>query len=227
MIDLLYLTHNRFEMTKASMAALIKNTNWAVVDRLLLYDDASDDETREYLTGIGFPVKVEHRFGSFGSPVAVMVDYLTGLDQQELRTFAKIDNDTMVPAGWLNECIQVFAKHPELDLLGIEAFNPVVPGDYNRSFTDARFIGGIGLMRNEAFITLPRPRGRFGFTAWQEKTARVRAGWINPSIPVFLLDRIPREPWRSLSLEYIAKGWQRDWGPYDEKSKNLWSWWCE
>ncbi len=226
MIDILFLTHNRLEFTKASLQALIQNTNWKEVARLILYDDNSEDGTREYLSGITFPVAAKQEFGLFSSPVSVMNHYLYQFDPREPRVFAKIDNDTMVPAGWLDECLKVFTKNPDLGLLGIEAFNRVDAGSMERGYRDARFIGGIGLMRNGCFVTLPRPFGRFGFTAWQEKSP-VRKGWIDPSIPVFLLDRLPREPWRSLSLEYVQKGWQREWGPYAETDKVLWSWWCE
>jgi hypothetical protein len=113
-----------------------------------------------------------------------------------------------------------------LDLLGIEAFRPVVPGRTQRGYSPAEHIGGIGLMRTRCFATLPRPRGRYGFTAWQQLTRKVTTGWLDPALPVFLLDRLPREPWRSLSKQYVAKGWQRDWGPYSEDQRAMWEWWC-
>ena len=228
MIDLLYLTHNRLEFTKASLAALIANTNWSLVDRFLIYDDNSTDGTREYLATVVYPKAPEFQFGACGSPVAVMNHYLSAQSPHSDKIFGKIDSDTMVPAGWLGECLDVMERNRKtLDLLGIEAFNEVIPEPAPRSFTDARYIGGIGLMRIGAFVTLPRPSGRFGFTAWQTESAKVCKGWLNPSLPVFLLDRLPREPWSTLSKEYVEKGWQRYWTPYDETYKPLWSWWCQ
>jgi hypothetical protein len=227
MIDLLFLTHNRIEFTKASLTALIANTNWREVKTLILYDDDSSDGTREYLNGIKCPSRIERRYGKYGSPVAVMNDYLCGLDPCDNRMFGKIDNDTMVPPRWLDEALKPMCKYPGLSLLGIEAFNPIEGGNINRGFTEARFIGGIGLMRNGCFVTLPRPKGRFGFTAWQEKTEFGKKGWIDPSLPVFLLDRIPREPWMTLSKGYEAEGLQRHWDVYPEHFKVLWEWFCE
>jgi hypothetical protein len=227
MIDILYLTHNRREFTEASLKALLENTNWGDVSRLVIYDDASVDGTPEYLRDQRYPVKMEFRGNQMGSPVAVMNHYLCSIDPHENRIFAKVDNDTMVPKGWFEDCLSVMARQPELDILGIEAFNRVAPGRIVRGYRPVEHIGGIGLMRSGAFVTLPRPCGRFGFTAWQQKATWAKKGWIDPSLPVFLLDRLPREPWRSLVAEYIAKGWQRDWGPYNEKDKALWSWWCE
>lgn len=228
MIEMLFLACNRAEFTKASLKALFANTNWGKVSKLLVYDDASENGAREYLGGLKYPISAELRFGSYGSPVAIMNDYLCRMSPHDRRIFAKIDNDVIVPPGWLDECLQVMSKHQELDLLGIEAFNLVVAQNgRNRSYSKARFIGGIGLMRSGAFVTLPRPNGRYGFTAWQEQSQKVVKGWIDPSLPVFLLDRLPREPWQSLSREYIARGWQRQWSLYEEKSRDLWSWWCE
>jgi hypothetical protein len=227
-IDILYLSHNRLEFTKASLKALVENTNWNLVAKLIIYDDDSQDGTREFVQKLSFPFLSVVRAGTYGSPVQVMIDYLADISPHDRVPFAKIDSDTMVPPGWLDECMRIMDVHQELDLLGIEAFNDIAPGVVHyRSYKTAAHIGGIGLMRSSAFVTVPRPNGRYGFTAWQEQNPEVVKGWINPSLPVFLLDRLPREPWRTFSEEYIAKGWQRRWGPYTEEFKRLWSWWCE
>jgi len=249
MIDLIYLAHNRLEFTKASLANLIANTDWDQVSRLLIYDDNSTDGTREYLQSVEYPARPEVQlcFGTFGSPVAIMNHHIQAGGEE---LFAKIDSDTMVPLGWLEECLPVVDR---LDLLGIEArlcVDEVTPCPWERpqgfrawrSFVPASFIGGIGLMRRPAFrhplsgeLSLPIPNGRFGFTSWQERhncqriegDGWLRIGWLNPSMPTFLLDRLPREPWSSLSREYVDKGWQRAWPPYDESYSDQWSWWCE
>lgn len=233
LIDLLFLSSNRLEFTKAVMANLLLNTDWNQVSRILLYDDNSEDGTREYLRALEYPVPADFRNRTFGSPVKVMNHYL---DEDPAEMFAKIDSDTMVPKFWLEECMRVMHIHSDLDLLGIEAFRPVdVSSGAHRGYDDAQFIGGIGLMRTRAFAdSLPRPNGRFGFTRWQESKPDVKKGWLNPALPVFLLDWLPREPWRSLTNQYVAAGWNRDWNaifpeqcPYPEVRKDLWSWWCE
>jgi hypothetical protein len=237
MIDLLYLTHNRRKFTEASLRQLILSTNWSLVSRFMIYDDHSTDGTYEHLQhasqahrdwGVtpAMPAP-ELCSGEYGGPVAVMNDYLSERDPQKPQLFAKIDSDTMVPPGWLDACVDVMRRHRELGLLGIEAFCVVNAAKQVRSYRSTPYIGGIGLMRAEAFVTLPRPNGRFGFTAWQENAPKVHKGWIDPALPVFLLDRLPLEPWRSLSKEYIAKGWQRQWQPYTDDQRELWSWWCD
>lgn len=226
MIDLLFLAHNRLEFTKATLAALFANTDWAQVDRLLIYDDASTDGTREYLAALDYPAeRVEFRFAVYGGPVAAMIDYLYRRAPDGACMFAKIDSDTVVPPGWLGVCLRVMEQSPELDLLGIEAFHPTVPAPAPRSYESSRHIGGIGLMRTSAFRSMPRPNGRFGFTEWQLESPDVVKGFINPALPVFLLDHLPREPWTTLSGQYVAAGWQRPWAPYEEERSNLWDWW--
>jgi hypothetical protein len=68
--------------------------------------------------------------------------------------------------------------------------------------------------------------GRFGFTAWQDKNG-LNTAWIEPAIDVFLLDKLPMEPWASLSSMYVARGWQRTWPKYAEPEFGLWKWWME
>jgi hypothetical protein len=165
------------------------------------------------------------RAESFGHPVVIMRDFLA--NHWRHSVFGKIDSDTMVPPGWLDQCFDVMESHPELDLLGIEVMNGVDDTPQRRGYTEARFIGGIGLMRIRAFgQSFPEPNGPyFGFTEWQEQNPQVVKGWLNPALPVFLLDRVPFEPWRSLSKRYVEQFGQRDWGPYRSESTDLWSWW--
>lgn len=222
-MDILFLAHNRRLFTELALYNLLANTDWSQVETLYLYDDRSSDGAREVLAGFEAPCPIVRRFGAWGGPVDVMNHYLQG---STAEVFAKIDSDTMVPPGWDEECSRVMAKHPELDLLGIEVFRPVKPGQAERSYDRAEFIGGIGLMRKRCFQTLPTADGRFGFTAWQQANPVV-PGWLNPAIPVFLLDHLPMEPYASLSFEYERNGWQRrQWGKYDpEKQGHLWEWW--
>lgn len=226
MIDIIYLAWNRLEFTKASMAAMIANTDWTRVRRLVVYDDGSTDGTREYLRSVAYPGRAEFVFARIGGPVAITNHYLSNSPSE---IFAKVDNDTMLPPRWLNECLKVMDECPGLDLLGIEAFNPVEPEARHRSFRAAAHIGGIGLMRRRAFRTLPHhhgPGGRFGFTQWQRDNAGVVKGWIDPSLPVFLLDKMATEPWADLSRQYIAQGWQRKWPQYADDCAALWNWWA-
>lgn len=234
MIDILYLAHNRREFTEATIAALRKNTDWSLVRSVMLYDDRSTDGAREFLAEQKFPVETHFRPGNYGGPAAVMNDAICSVHPEAM--IAKLDSDTMVPPGWLGDCVGVMRANPNLDLLGIEAHYEVEPAPRVRSFAPAEYIGGIGLMRCSAFTTLPRPNQRFyGFTAWQTCTLvptgfggkrPVAPGWLKPSLPVFLLDRMPLDPWVEINARYVAEKWQRPWPKYDPvKHAYLWEWW--
>jgi Glycosyl transferase family 2 len=227
MIEILYLAWNRREFTVKSFETMLANTDWAKVDRLVVYDDGSTDGTCEYLSEQvkSAPTEAVMITTAGIGPVAIMIDYLRRLKETDV-VFAKIDNDVMLPPGWLENGLQVLHDDPTIDLIGIEALRPLGKGPYG--FCPDEHIGGIGFMRSRAFQgCAPTPQGRFGFTKWQTSHDHIRKGWIDPAIPVCLLNLMPFEPWLSLSKDYIAKGWQRDWpGPLPASHKALWEWWA-
>ena len=208
-VDILYCAWERPEFTKLSHQALLDNTDMTRVGRFVCYDD--------------FDRK-------FGSPVAIMRDFLS---TPGAPIIAKVDNDLIVCPGWLDEGLRLMAEHPEVSLLGIEPHVSHDPGDGSQP-SDIQYcghIGGIGFMRREAFRLLGGPQvngQRHGFTEWQWNTPSQLKAWIHPPLPVFLLDHLPMEPYRTLSREYEAKGWQRpSWGEYPPEASKLWEWWLK
>lgn len=228
MIDIVFTAWNRLEFTRQSFRSLLDNTNWELVDRVLVYDDGSTDGTREHLDEALRSVPVDSHLAhvGFGSPIASMNVYL---DDAPAALFVKIDNDVCVPPGWLDAMTGVLHRHPEIELLGMESgFGGLAPDDFDGVYATqpCSHIGGVGLMRSSAFLSRPpmRPNGRWGFTDWQHDYRPVRA-WISPELYVTQLDKVPVEPWASLSRRYIRKGWQREWPPYDAAaSARYWDW---
>lgn len=232
--DLVFLSWNRLSFTQRSFNSLLENTNWDMVRSLYIYDDSSKDGTREWLQAQvrRVPVLVNYFDMKTQSPVRTMNFYL---DQSIADLFAKVDNDIVVPPGWLDMLFAVMDANPELELLGFEAgmgfglptdADPQVDMKAERGYLPARHIGGVGLMRVESFMERPRvrPNGRYGFTEWQHKYEPV-AGWIQPDILVSDLSRIPVEPWASLSQKYVENGWQRDWPKNDPLQSCYWDHW--
>jgi glycosyltransferase involved in cell wall biosynthesis len=231
-VDILYLAKGRLEFTKHTLGMLVKNTNWELVNKLVVYDDGSSKPDRTWLHRATTKLKMKNEFRTtdFGSPVAVMLDFL---DRHEADVFAKIDNDIVLPPGWLEAMTSVMDAEPVLDLLGMEAGMSGRPDDdwdgvygVNR---DCSHIGGVGLMRTRAFrrASRPVPNGRYGFTEYQHKFYPPRA-WIKPDLKMCELDKLPFDPWMSLSERYIEDGVQRRWGKQPaDMFDHYWSWWNE
>lgn len=245
-VDILFCARNRREYTEEALRQLERNTNWDLVGTLHYFDDGSDDERSHFNQQYKAP-KVKYHCTYLGSPVAVMNEFLSITNQCGMPWFAKIDNDTIVPPGWLDACVSL-AETDNADLIGIEAryceHPPMEAGNTSIiQYRDTDHIGGIGLFRRSVFdrhpLAIPSAPARrfyestgrdpryYGFTEWQWAHPDVRKVWIDPPLPVFLLDHLPMEPWRSLGLQYVQKGWQRNsWGEYDVvKDKGLWEWW--
>lgn len=229
-VDLFYLASNRLEFTRETFTTLLRNTDWEFVRELVVNDNSSVDGTREWLEEamLACPVPVRYIKANHVSPVAAMIQFI---QSAQAPILAKADNDAMLPPAWLRQSLEVMERHPELSLLGIEAMYPHSDSpELIRSYTPAEFISGLGLYRRAAFAQdSPKPIGRwFGLEEWQtSKGASLTRGWINPALCVFLLDRIPFEPWASYSKTYVARGWQRSWPKYDPKCE-LWKWrWAE
>ena len=224
-VDLFYLTSNRLEFTRETFGALLENTDWEFVRELVVNDNNSVDGTREWMKQAirECPAPVRWIEADYTSPVAAMVNFIQSASAPML---AKVDNDAMMPPAWLRQSLEVMDRHPELLLLGTEALNPHSDDpEAVRSYTPAEFISGLGLYRRQAFAcSRPTPIGKyFGLEEWQMAQPGLVRGWINPGLSVFLLDRLPFEPWLSYSNGYIARGWQRDCYKYDPAS-TLWKW---
>lgn len=228
-IDLLYVSHNRLKFTEASFDALFEHTAWGLIDRLFIIDDDSTDGTLEWLldktNAMQRPAQRPTRFVNdrFGGPVAVM-NYV--LDESDAEVLAKIDNDVIVCPAWLEDMLEVLEREPQVDALGMEPgfAQPLGTPFSKRSVQPARWIGGVGLFRTRIFEQRrPEPNNRwFGWTRFQQDFCN--CAWISPDLPMFLLDRMPIEPWRSLSDEYIRKGWQRRWPVYPMEMRSYWEW---
>lgn len=244
-LEVLYVAKNRFEFTKASFNCLVQNTNWSLVSKLVVYDDGSIDDTADWLISRLRESAIPHelRFSNLGGPASIMIDYI---QKSDADLFVKIDNDVMVPPGWLDVCVDQMNFNNHLDLLGIEPYfsrTPHFQGGqispqpelFTRLLSDdpvyapCDSIGGIGLMRRRVFVKYPDLKMHSiygGFTEWQLRHRDIIKGWMVPPLKVFLLDRMPIEPWRSLSIEYIAKGWQRPWTNYP-LDNTFWDWYTK
>lgn len=242
-VDILFSVHNRLAFTEQSWYALLQNTNWSLVDTFFVYLDNCTDGSKEFIQkeAQSFKGKIILFYTSLQFPVAIMNHFL---QLNTLPIFAKIDNDVIVPPFWLDQCIKVIAQDTKLDLLGIEpawsrtqapwrgsaqaVVDPKEVASGPLHYIPCTAIGGIGLMRKEAFLRNESmiPHSKYGgFTDWQWRNKNLVKGWMAPALKLFLLDRLPMNPWKRLSERYIELGSQRPWTDYDNSVKHLWEWW--
>lgn len=241
-VSLLFPCYNRLEFTRQAWHALQANTDWSLVSEFHVYDDGSTDGTREWLRSQKSWLIPEFHETQFRSPMGVTLDWI---GRSQAPMLAKLDNDTIYPPGWLNVALDVMARHPELDMLGLECMRDPVRLVFGRNgglahelhgvyvpffgYLPAQFISGLGLYRRAAFAqSLPEDHGYFGLEEWQQAHANLKYGWILPSLPTILLDRMPTEPWKSWSELYVKKGWQRPWSldlRYKMEQHEMWDWW--
>lgn len=232
LLDILYLAKGRLQFTQHTFPALVQHTNWEMVNSLFVYDDGSSKRDRHWLAKAANESGVNHKFRltTYGSPVAVMNDYL---DRSEADVFAKIDNDIVVCPGWLEAMVSVMEKNPALGLLGMEPGMGSggeavgVPDGWDGVYREepCSHIGGVGLFRVSVMNRYPRPRpnGRYGGTEWQHKY-RPERSWVTPDLQVFGLDRVPVEPWMTYSNDYVKAEVQREWSTYPREMSWYWEW---
>jgi hypothetical protein len=229
--DVLFLCHGRLEFTVASLENLIARTDWSLVNEFVVYHDAANsaydgasvDAYLDEMSG----AEMTLRRTNLQSPVAVMNHFMA---RSQAELFAKVDNDIIVPDGWLEALLSMMEANPRLDLLGMEAGMSgqrawaLAP----QTWTPSSHIGGVGLMRRTAFDVRPPliPNGRFGFTEWQHDYEPV-SGWIEPDLRMFALDQLPIEPWNTLTETYRKKGLNREWSQHAPSMSYYWNWWLE
>jgi len=121
MIPILMLTHNRLAFTKRAIRSVLRHTNGSFT--LLVFDNDSTDGTRDYLTeDVGKTIKksrsdhirvffAEENVGVHGG-----MDFLHA-EYPDVEYYAKIDNDTIVPADWLPNLLATLNEY-DAELVG-------------------------------------------------------------------------------------------------------------
>ena len=122
-VSLVMFTYDRIEYTREALCTLMKNTDYPF--DLYIVDNYSTDGTREWLETVRleYPDRIKDiRFNptNEGLPGPTN-DFWRRVDSELI---GKVDNDTLVPPGWLERLVEAHQKIPELAVVGGYHFRP-------------------------------------------------------------------------------------------------------
>lgn len=113
--DIVMAVWNNLELTKSCIDSIIENTD--IDYRLIIIDNASDNETKKYLEGLkdkeGPRILLVRNENNLGFIKAVN----QGMRISEAPYVCLINNDTIVTKGWLGEMIKVANSSPQIGLV--------------------------------------------------------------------------------------------------------------
>ncbi len=121
--SIMIVTYNRLQLTKQTLNCLFDSTDYPY--ELIFIDNASSDGTVDYLYKEcgdrlgkseffkGF--KVKHNNENLG----IAVGRNQALELAEGEWLSTLDNDVLVPKGWLTESIDILRRNPSYGMIGV------------------------------------------------------------------------------------------------------------
>ncbi len=108
LIPILTIVLDRLEYTKKSITSILENTNYPF--KLFIFNNGSDNDTTAYLESINDSrIEMFHSRENIGLVPAMNMFF----DRfKDCRYVAKVDNDTVVPEGWLIKLKEVMDAYP-------------------------------------------------------------------------------------------------------------------
>ena len=129
MVDVCFLTCRRLEFTRIAFQKLMENTDFDLVEKLIIVQDLPEEEQTiyfhrnlEWLRSRGISVvytETKSRSVVFGMRY--------GMEKSEAKYFLKIDNDVVPGERWINCLVDTMESYPELVLLG---YTKIWPEDF-------------------------------------------------------------------------------------------------
>ncbi|MBC8718493.1 glycoside hydrolase family 99-like domain-containing protein [Ochrobactrum sp. Marseille-Q0166] len=113
--DLVICVHNAPNETRACLESVLLNSG--DINKIIIVDDASDEETREILSA--FASTVPHiKIIRNETAIRYTKAANSGINLSDADIVTLLNSDTIVPLNWAVRTQQCFLNHPELGILG-------------------------------------------------------------------------------------------------------------
>lgn len=180
MITAIYLLHNRLEFVQESLPAFLKACESDLVKNVMIYDDMSTDGASEYVVG---HLPLHPKFNYTRQYIRSSWKQINATIPMAQKYLFKVDNDIVIPEGYLENLYQVMEANKMMGFLGYRTGLEMSVGD--AAYETARNIGGVGLFRTEELRKMGGVREPaieaekrfFGFTDLQVRSSLKKA-WV-------------------------------------------------
>jgi GT2 family glycosyltransferase len=213
---LIFHAYKRLEFTKKSLEYLAKNTKYPY--KVLLINNDNTDETQQVLES--YPKDKVLEILRMEKNVGIVLPTNLLWRKYPAKFFGKVDNDMLVPPGWLSKLIERLNECPQLGIIGAFHYSPqdaarilretperLIKGKYFK----APFVSGCSyVLKKEVIEKMGLQPGRtyiIDFTAYQQRASKYFD--IGYCYPWVFAETISLES----SSNYI---------PYLEYEKELW-----
>jgi len=183
-IDLVFITYNRLEYTKLSLASVLADPTEEFT--LTIWDNASTDGTVEFIKQeVNDPRIADVVFSKENVGQMAAVNEIWGKSKSDL--LGKLDNDCIMTPGWTRTLAQAHADIPELGVVACWHYLPE-EFDYERAKQKIHTFNGHKIFRHPwtggTGLLLKRDTfERFGPIQWKSTTKYwikiASAGYIN------------------------------------------------
>lgn len=197
MISILYLTCNRLASTRITLPTLL-DSDPDMDYKVYIHDNGSKDGTQDYLKSLSHPKIAAIKY----SETNLGISPVTNNFWATINTpyVGKIDNDILVPKGWVKE-VMLRLSNPQKDKIGpitlyhwieewLVDFNPkkasIIETANGSRFVRSTHTGGNYIMHRylvDMLGPIPTHEGlKGGFTTWQYAKTKtdIRCGYVYP-----------------------------------------------
>lgn len=129
--SIMMVTYNRLDLTKETLRNLFLNTKYPY--NLIIVDNGSSDETISYLDKTLYSEMENHESfkdyrvisnrKNLGVAIGRNLALYEAVNHYKSEWLATVDNDVILPSGWLTEAIEIIDANPRFASIGVNVEN--------------------------------------------------------------------------------------------------------